>query len=156
MQAYELARVVDELRKAGPPVIVVGDFNSSPNDPLIVPNVPGAPPPPPEAGLGDTWPEVPNPYVQLSGQLTGETFMNDVWMLRPGNVPGLTCCQAADLSNHRSQLYERVDLIWSSEPPLKVKQARVEGDTVNTKTHPPGRGLWPSDHGAVAATLQFR
>jgi len=156
MQAYELAQVVNGLKQFGPPVIVVGDFNSSPNDPLYVPNVPGAPPPPPEAGLGDTWPLVPNPYVQLSGQLLPEPFLVDAWTLRPGNVPGLTCCQAADLLNHKSQLHERVDLIWSSEMPWKVKQARVEGDTVNTKTRPPGRGLWPSDHGAVAATLQFR
>jgi len=150
-QAFELVQVVNGLRQAGPPVIVVGDFNSSPNDPVFVPNVPGAPPPPAEAGLGDTWPEVANPYVQLTAAL-----MNDVWLGRPGNVAGLTCCQAADLLNHNSELYERVDLIWSSELPRKVKQARVEGDTVNTKTRPPGHGLWPSDHGAVAATLQFR
>jgi hypothetical protein len=146
-QAEELTLVLGELGKLGVPVIAVGDFNSSANDPEFVPNSPGAPPPYP----GGTWPQVTNPYMQLTN-----ANMRDVWLDRPGKLPGLTCCQAADLLNHRSQLYERIDLIWSSELPWKVKQARVEGDTMNTKTRPPGRGLWPSDHGAVAATLQFR
>ena len=150
-QAIELVEVIEALKQAGPTVLVVGDFNSAANDPLYVPNGPDAPPPPPWLDDGEgNWIPLPNPYVQLTAAL-----MRDVWLDRPGNVPGLTCCQAADLSNHRSQLYERVDLIWSSVLPWKVKQARVEGDTVNTKTLPPGLGLWPSDHGAVAATLQF-
>jgi hypothetical protein len=151
-QAVELVEVIEALKLAGPTVLVVGDFNSAANDPLYVPNGPDAPPPPPSLDDGSgNWIPVPNPYVQLTAAL-----MRDVWLDRPGNVAGLSCCQAADLSNHVSQLYERIDLIWSSELPRKVKQARVEGDTVNTKTRPPGRGLWPSDHGAVAATLQFR
>lgn len=151
-QAVELVQVVTALKQAGPTVLLVGDFNSAANDPMFVPNGPDAPPPPPwlDDGSGN-WIPVPNPYVQLTA-----AAMRDVWLDRPGNVAGVSCCQAADLSNHQSQLSERIDLIWSSLPPFKVKQARVEGDTVNTKTRPPGRGLWPSDHGAVAATLQFR
>jgi hypothetical protein len=151
-QASELVEVIAGLKQAGPPVLLVGDFNSSPNDPVFVPNGPDAPPPPEflDDGSGN-WIAVPNPYFQLTAAM-----MRDVWLDRPGNVAGLSCCQAADLSNHQPQLYERIDLIWSSELPWKVKQARVEGDTVNAKTRPPGRGLWPSDHGAVAATLQFR
>jgi len=95
-------------------------------------------------------PFAPTPYAAFS------SAMQDAWLLRPGTVPGLSCCQAADLSNHNSQVYERIDLIWSSDVPWKVKDARVLGETVNFKTHPHGRGLWPSDHGAVTATLQFR
>ena len=151
-QASELVQVLAGLKQAGPPVLLVGDFNSSPNDPVFVPNAPDAPSPPPFLDDGNgNWIAVPNPYFQLTAAM-----MRDVWLDRPGNVPGLTCCQAADLLNHQSQLAERIDLIWSSELPWKVKQARVEGDTVNTRTRPPGQGLWPSDHGAVAATLQFR
>jgi len=133
-QAVELVQVIGDLKALKVPVIVVGDFNSSPNDPPFIPGV------------------LDSPYMQLAE----DAGLRDIWLDRPGNVPGLTCCQAADLLNHKSQLSERIDLIWTSEPPWKVKQARVEGDTVNTKTRPPGRGLWPSDHGAVAATLQFR
>jgi hypothetical protein len=46
-------------------------------------------------------------------------------------------------------------MIFSLEPPAKVKQARVVGATVSDKTPPPGLGLWPSDHGAVTAEMQF-
>jgi len=141
LQAMELMGAVDGLSAGlGIPAIVVGDFNSSPNDtnPVYVPPIfPGVPE------------YVPSPYMTFSATMT------DAWMLRPGRAAGLSCCQLADLSNHNSQLYERIDLIWSSVPPLKVKQARVIGETVNTKTVPPGRGKWPSDHAAVAATLQF-
>jgi hypothetical protein len=58
-----------------------------------------------------------------------------------------------DLSNHKSALYERVDMLFSHDPPAKVKQARVVGATVSDKTPPPGLGLWPSDHGAVIAEV---
>lgn len=139
-QTSELVAVVGALQGFGVPVIVTGDFNSDPNDPTVLPS-----PPPPYPQL----PMLPNPYVQMTA-----AGLTDAWLLRPGAVAGLSCCQLADLSNHRSQLYERIDQIWSSFLPLKVKQARVIGDTVDTKTAPPGRGLWPSDHGAVAATLQ--
>jgi hypothetical protein len=52
-------------------------------------------------------------------------------------------------------LYERVDILFSLDAPTDVKQARVVGATVSDKTPPPGLGLWPSDHGAVTAELQF-
>ena len=60
------------------PVIVVGDINSAPTD---------------KATLVNGQKIVP-PYRQLAraGYL-------DAWELRPGNAPGLTCCQAADLLN---------------------------------------------------------
>jgi len=134
-QALELSQVVNGLKLGGADVIVVGDFNSSPND-------------------DDPAPGLPSPYNLLGSQFG--LGLSDAWLFRPGNVPGLSCCQAADLSNHNSQVYERIDLIWSSDVPWKVKNARVVGETVNFKTKPPGRGLWPSDHGAVVATLQFR
>jgi hypothetical protein len=142
LQGLELLQVVGALKEGlGMPAIVVGDMNSSPNDPAFVEVPPLDPRFPPFA---------PTPYAAFS------SAMQDAWLLRPGTVPGLSCCQAADLSNHNSQVYERIDLVWSSEVPWKVKDARVLGETVNFKTHPHGRGLWPSDHGAVTATLQFR
>jgi len=141
-QAEQLSATLVALKSLGLPIILVGDFNSDPNDPEVLPS-----PPPPYPQL----PPVQNPYVQLTA-----AELSEAWLFRPGKVPGLSCCQAADLTNHNSQVYERIDLIWSSETPWKVKNARVVGETVNFKTRPPGRGLWPSDHGAVVATLQFR
>jgi hypothetical protein len=141
-QARQLVATLQALAPRSPPIILVGDFNSDPNDTTFLPTPPAPFP---------QFPPVSNPYVQLTA-----ARLNDAWLFRPGNVPGLSCCQAADLSNHNSQVYERIDLIWSSEVPRKVKDARVVGETVNFKTKPQGRGLWPSDHGAVVATLQFR
>lgn len=130
LQASQLLRVLQQSTPAGSSLIVVGDTNSSPVDRLD---------------------GVPTPYEQFVG-----TGFTDAWTLRPGEVPGLSCCQLADLSNHNSVLYERVDMLFSLDPPANAKQARVVGATVSDKTPPPGLGLWPSDHGAVSGELQFQ
>ena len=80
-----------------------------------------------------------------------EAGFSDVWMLRPGGLPGYTAGQLEDLSNHLDLSYKRIDVIFSLEAPDKVKKARVLGTRVSDKSEP--FGLWPSDHGAVAATL---
>ncbi len=130
-QAEELIQVLQNTTPQDRSLLVVGDTNSSPVDPLI-------------SG------SILTPYMQFVN-----ADFSDAWKLRPGKVPGLTCCQLADLSNHNSELYERVDMLFSLDPPEKVKQTRVVGATVSDKTPPPGRGLWPSDHGAVISELQF-
>jgi hypothetical protein len=124
-QAFELTNVL-MATPSGRSLIVMGDLNSSPEDAL------------------------PLPYAQFVA--LGYT---DTWLLRPGNVTGQTCCQAENLANRQSALSERVDMIFTYEPPAGVKQARVLGDTVSAKTRPHGLGLWASDHGAVAVGLQF-
>jgi hypothetical protein len=134
VQAAQAAELLQVLQATTPPdraLLVVGDTNSSPVDPLI---------------LGS----IPTPYMQFVA-----AEYRDAWTLRPGKVPGLSCCQLADLSNHKSVLSERIDLLFALDVPTKVKQARVVGATVSDKTPPPGRGRWPSDHGAVIAELQF-
>jgi len=82
--------------------------------------------------------------------------------LRPGAATGrgaplvgMSCCQDEDLGNHRSTLYERVDLIFSLAVPGKVLNARLLGESVADKTWPPGLGVWPSDHASVAARLRY-
>jgi len=140
-QAQELIGTLANTTPDGRSLIVVGDINSSSEDPPIVltpPLPPGFPP------------VIVPPYTQFVG--SGYT---DAWDLRPGAVPGYSCCQAADLSNHQSEHGERIDVIFSIEVPNKVKKARVLGSKVSDKTSPPGHGLWPSDHGSVAAELQF-
>jgi exonuclease III len=79
----------------------------------------------------------------------------DVWLLRPGNVAGLTCCQLEDLSNRVSNLGRRIDLVLTREGPPKVKDVRVIGEVAADRLMPHGRGLWPSDHASVAAGLQY-
>lgn len=124
-QALELLTVL-AATSADKKLVVLGDINSSPEDPAS------------------------SPY----GQFTALGY-TDAWTLRPGNLPGASCCQLADLSNKQSALDQRIDMVFSSIMPASVKQARVLGDEVSSKTHPPGLGLWSSDHGAIAAELHF-
>jgi hypothetical protein len=145
-QAYELANTVGVMMTFNPfgRTLMVGDFNSDPRDPVY-------PVPPPNAYLG-----VP-PYMQLAG-----LGFTDSWTLRPATATGkgaplvgFSCCQDEDLLNHKSALYERVDLIWSIPKPAKVMDARLLGEVVADKTPPKGAGLWPSDHASVGAILEF-
>lgn len=144
LQAAQLVGTLGATTPAGVSLIVVGDINSSPDDPIIPnPTQPNPLPPPFDLLI------IP-PYTQLVA--SGYT---DAWTLPPGAVAGYTCCQADDLSNQQSVLDERIDVIFSLVAPSKVKKARVLGAKVSDKTPPAGQGLWPSDHGAVAAELQF-
>lgn len=133
-QAAELVYTLDYLLSPGQRLIVLGDMNSAPEDETVT------------TVYGDAIP----PYMQFA-----DMSYTDTWTMRPGAVSGLTCCQAENLANHKSALYERVDLIWSMEVPAKVKQARVIGADVSDKTPPAGKGIWPSDHGGVAVDLKF-
>lgn len=111
-------------------VLVIGDMNSAPQD-----RIEGA----------------PTPYQVFT--LNGFT---DTWSLRPQRDDGLTCCQSETLTNRSSELYERIDMIFSLAAPSRVVNMKLLGNTTGDKTHPPGRdGLWPSDHAAVAGKLFF-
>jgi endonuclease/exonuclease/phosphatase family metal-dependent hydrolase len=115
----------------GGPVFVVGDINSSPDDPVIT--------------IGPL--TIVPPYRQFLA--AGYT---DAWTLRPGKPPGFTCCQLGDLSNRESVLSERIDIVFSDAIPVRVK-ANVVGNDESDKTTP--SGLWPSDHAGVVARLEF-
>lgn len=133
-QAQELLGTLQATTPEGRKLIVLGDMNSAPEDQDV------------ETPLGKAVP----PYMQFAG--AGYT---DSWSLRPGAVPGFTCCQAENLSNHKSALTERVDLVWSLDAPTDVKQARVVGANVSDKTPPAGKGIWPSDHAGVGINLKY-
>jgi hypothetical protein len=110
---------------------VVGDINSSQQDETII--------------VGP-YTIVP-PYKQLVG--AGYT---DTWTLRPGDPDGLTCCQATDLLNQDSILYERVDVIFTSRSPVDSVKVNLLGNDEADKTP---SGLWPSDHAGVVTRLEF-
>lgn len=137
-QAFELTQILaalnsELLNPLRAPIIVVGDFNSDPRDPVLA---------------GPAGQIVP-PYLQLTAPAAG--FV-DAWTRhRPGNPDGYTCCQEEDLVNRNSVLYERVDLIFSSEEPEKVK-VHLVGDKIPDKTP---SGLWPSDHAGVVSRMEF-
>ncbi|MEC4748896.1 hypothetical protein U2W12_10550 [Methylomicrobium sp. Wu6] len=111
--------------------LLLGDMNSSP-------------------AQGDPTPEIITPYKQF----TAAQYV-DIWDLRPGNVPGYTCCQDENLQNRKPSLEERIDMIFAVDDPENTKKIRVIGDNASTKTDPGHGFLWFSDHASVSATLQF-
>jgi hypothetical protein len=157
-QAYELIKVTTEYMppELGRKLIVVGDINSDPRDPLL--------PVPYELQVAYGLPAViVPPYMQFAAPVSaGGAGFTDAWTMRPGaehgqGAPliGFSCCQLEDLSNRQSILYERIDMVFSLTRPSMVMDARLIGTTAASKTWPPGHGLWPSDHAAVAAALRY-
>lgn len=76
------------------------------------------------------------------------TGYTDRWA---GPGPGYTCCQAADLTNSTSQLYERDDIIFTRNIVGAAGESTLIGDTPDQFT--PGL-FWPSDHAGVWAQLE--
>jgi len=114
-------------------LIIVGDMNSDPSDAV------------------DPISQIPaTPYMLFAG-----AGLFDVWVYRPGDVLGLTCCQAEDLLNRESMLTRRIDLIFTREEPRTVKDARLIGEVAADRLGPPGRSLWPTDHTSLAADIRF-
>jgi endonuclease/exonuclease/phosphatase family metal-dependent hydrolase len=130
-QAAELIQVIGFSASADRKTLLLGDMNSSPEQ-------------------QNPTPDIITPY----NQFIGAQYL-DIWNLRPGDVPGYTCCQEENLQNRRPTLSERIDMIFSVDDPSKANKIRVIGDNASTKAKSHGLRLWFSDHAAVAATLQF-
>ncbi len=122
-QSSELVEFVSASSKTIPTVLV-GDFNSSANDPL-------------------------DPTFATYTNLLGAGF-NDSWLSIHPDVPGFTCCQAPDIKNDNSLLSYRIDLILNRG--LEVINAKLVGNKTSDRI--PKINLWPSDHAGVFAILQ--
>lgn len=117
-------------------VVLLGDFNSSPEDPIDP--VTGVP-----------------PYQQL----VASNFI-DAWLKRAGTPDaGYTCCQNELVNNPVSMLNMRIDHVFLRDPAgdtTFLDGARITswtvGDTPAEKTK---SGLWPSDHASVVTTVNF-
>ena len=145
IQAFQASQLGTTLSLLAPPppgaeLLVVGDINSSTEDPPFW------------SPIGLAYP----PYLQLANgtDLFGNQLSfpyTDIWTLRPGKPAGFTCCEAADLSNAESMHDERIDVIFSLIPPERVK-ANVLNNNPEDKTP---SGLWPSDHATVVGRLFY-
>ncbi len=129
-QMYELLTILSYETK---PIILVGDFNSSPDHSVIT----------------DPFLIVP-PYMQAL-----DFGYSDLWQLR--NKPaGMTCCFQELVNDPNDTLYERIDHIFIYPNGLTVDEARtvIAGDDASTMTDtsPP---LWPSDHAGVVGQIDF-
>jgi endonuclease/exonuclease/phosphatase family metal-dependent hydrolase len=123
-QANEL---IDFVTSDSPniPNILVGDFNSSANDPM-------------------------HPTYVTYQSFISEGF-KDNWLETNPFDPGFTCCQAPDVKNSNSLLSIRIDLILSKG--FDSVDERLVGDKPADKT--PVFSLWPSDHAGVFAKLRI-
>jgi endonuclease/exonuclease/phosphatase family metal-dependent hydrolase len=137
IQSLQAVELVGTLKKTTPddlPLILVGDFNSSPDDAWDNP---------------DDNPDVPYQIIVDKG-------FADIWDTNPlkfFDPNGLTCCQDDDLLNTTSLLDERLDLIFirdTSFLPLAFVTGRVP---IFPLSLPPN---WASDHSGVFGKLIFR
>jgi hypothetical protein len=140
-QASELIQTLKATTPKSKSLLLLGDMNSSPVD-LPTPGPLSLPSP---FGNG-----IIPPYMQFV-----EAGFIDGWMQNHHKTPGFTCCQAEDLLNKKSELYERIDLVFSRQEPKWVEDMRVVGANQSDKTLQHGPRLWPSDHGGVTAELNF-
>jgi hypothetical protein len=154
-QAYQLILTTTNTTPPDRKLIVIGDINSDPRDPLLpVPDFLQ-----PLLGVAVIVP----PYTQFAAPVSvGGAGFTDAWTMRPGTstgkgapLIGFSCCQDEDLANRHSMLYERIDMVFSLTRPSRVMDARLIGTTPASKTWPPGQGIWAADHAAVAASLLY-
>jgi len=125
IQEAQVAELLRDLAATSLPVVVAGDFNSEPNDPL-----------------GSPW-----------DQMTQAGF-TDLWTARLGRPqPSATCCHSADLRSGTSMLSRRLDYVWvRPDAGRRVGPVvmTVFGDELKERTT---SGLWPSDHGGLFGGL---
>ena len=151
IQAAQTAELIQFLYADENVQVVVGDFNSGPDDgPLVDCAIPD--------GMGGIiLTDCPTPYY-----LMGQATYVDVWLERGGRwSPGYTCCQDTLLDNPVSQLDERIDLIWVRQAPDHYGGPAVRGVRADVIGEEPGDRtaidqLWPSDHAGVSAGMTLR
>lgn len=151
-QVQELLAVLDSLSAADPePVIMVGDFNSSPED---------------VAGNYNHPVYGPLPYVPPYMQATAAGYL-DSWLLQNRrHDEGYTSGFDEFVSSpDPSMLDTRIDLIFLDLLDLRVDRVKcdVVGDELSDMIPNPdptpyytGPYLWPSDHAGVVADMQFK
>jgi endonuclease/exonuclease/phosphatase family metal-dependent hydrolase len=124
---YDAAQVGDLLgtpTATSLPVVMAADFNiqaQNPSDPT---------------------------YLYAYNAITLLAGFTDAWIASSGPLPGFTCCQLNDLKNVKSQIVQRIDLIFVRGD-VAVRGMKI------TDAKPDARiqGLWPSDHAGVVGKL---
>lgn len=132
IQMAQATELLLRLARVKIPVILVGDFNSAAHD---------------------------EPTYRL---ITLRKRFKDTWLMNEqvNNLDGYTYGHDLDLLNPTQNFWKRIDYIfvrngWRKYKNMKLKKvsAEVVGDEIGDKTD---SGLWPSDHGGVAAELEFK
>jgi endonuclease/exonuclease/phosphatase family metal-dependent hydrolase len=140
-QMFELLTTIGGLSVDGPPqVIMVGDFNSSPED------IPGEAIDPSDGKL--------KPYVPPYMLVTGYFGYLDSWLLQKRYDDGYTSGFDEFVSDPTAELTTRIDHVFLGPNGYKIEKVKsdVVGDEVKDMTP---NGLWPSDHAGVVAKIRF-
>ncbi|WP_455211567.1 endonuclease/exonuclease/phosphatase family protein [Kaarinaea lacus] len=137
VQAMQTQELIGVLSQSELPVVLLGDFNSSPED-VVDPRTGAVP-----------------PYMQL----VASNFA-DIWLHRFGRpAMGYTCCQDELLNNESSLLSMRIDHIFvrsTDGDPTVLDEAFVLANTIGDRAiDKTASGLWPSDHAGVWARIKF-
>lgn len=139
LQMQELLQTVAALDFQDPKqVIMVGDFNSAPEDVAGTAEVP-------DIGVVPYYP--PYWYAMDFGYL-------DSWLLQKKYDDGYTSGFDEYVSDPWAQLTTRIDHIFLGAGGYRIEKVKSEvvGDEVKDMTP---SGLWPSDHAGVVATVKF-
>ncbi|MBU1241124.1 endonuclease/exonuclease/phosphatase family protein [Myxococcota bacterium] len=126
IQAVQMMELLSILSMETLPIILVGDLNSSPADPIS------------------------QPYHQaLAAGFT------DAWLDKNASNPGFTCCFDEYVSDPTAALTMRIDHVFIMPTGKSIKHIntwRVGEDVVDMTPS----GLRPSDHAGVVAHIHFR
>jgi endonuclease/exonuclease/phosphatase family metal-dependent hydrolase len=140
LQMQELLFRVGILTSFDPrPVIMVGDFNSSPDD---------------EPGVFyNELEEEYLPYVPPYMQAVQAEYL-DSWTLQRKYDEGYTSGFDEFVSDPTAELTTRIDHVFLGPNGYKIEKVKsdVVGDEVKDMTP---NGLWPSDHAGVVAKIKF-
>ena len=133
VQAAQMNELLTILAAEDKPTILLGDFNSAPEDPPID---------------SDLYGLIVPPYMQA---VAGGYI--DIFTLQK-KLPEPTCCYNETVDDPDASLYTRIDHIFVSDSlDLKRSKTRTVGDQESDMTP---TGLWPSDHAGVQGIIQIR
>lgn len=145
-QMLELLGTIDYLQGllGALPIIMVGDFNSSPDD------VPGVGYHPVYGWL---------PYIPPYMLAVGAGYL-DSWLLQSKYDEGYTSGFDEYVSDPTAQLDTRIDLVFIDplDQVLEKVSCDIVGDEVTDmipNPNAPGMYLWPSDHAGVVSKVKF-
>ena len=140
IQAWQMQELLEILSYETNPILLVGDFNSSPE------HVPG----------DGCLPDEPAcfPYVPPYQQATMYAGYLDAWDLIFWPRDGFTDSFDEFLSDPNAELTERIDLVLVKPQDNEILRAAgmTTGDKPFSMT---ASGLWPSDHAGVVMRIKF-
>lgn len=139
IQSWQMEELLAILSYETKPILLVGDFNSSPEHEEDTGCLP--------YGLG-CYPYVP-PYKQVI-----EAGYLDAWDLIFWPRDGFTSGFDEFVSDPTAELTERIDLVLVKPQDKEIKNVIAVTTSDKPFSMTPG-GLWPSDHAGVVARIRF-